>query len=218
MDSVGTRWNQRNARETPPARWELGDQVQRRGHNRRGPATGDQRLLDWGGCKGDVVNDQHEEWLELCRQASVEQDPAKLLRLVSRINELLEAKDKRLRPSNVRPTSNGDGVFQIAYDETLVITRAELLRNRGYQVSSALGNDGAKRILDKRERYRLFIVGHAAPRETREEIVGWLKANFPGTKILALNPPHHAKLAEADYNVILNGPEEWLSAVANAAA
>jgi len=163
------------------------------------------------------VRDQQEEWLELCRQASVEQDREKLLGLVCRINELLEAKDKRLRPSDVRPTSKGDGVFQIAYDETLLITRAELLKNRGYEVSSVLGNDGAKHILDRRERYRLFIVGHAAARETREEMVRWLKVNFPDTKILALNPPHHAKLAEADYNLILNGPEEWLSVVANAA-
>ncbi len=163
------------------------------------------------------MSDQQEEWLELCRQASVEQDREKLFGLVCRINELLEAKDKRLRPHDVKPTSKGDGVFQIAYDEMLLVTRAELLTNRGYEVSSALGNDGAKRILGKRERYRLFIVGHAAPRETREEMIGWLKANFPDTKILALNPPHQAKLAEADYNLLLNGPEEWLSVVANAA-
>ncbi len=59
---------------------------------------------------------------------------------------------------------------------------------------------------------------HAASRETREEMVGWLRVNFPDTKILALNPPHHANLAQADYNLILNGPEEWLSVVAKAAA
>ena len=35
--------------------------------------------------------------MELCRQASVEQDREKLFRLVCRINELLEAKDKRSR-------------------------------------------------------------------------------------------------------------------------
>lgn len=98
-----------------------------------------------------------------------------------------------------------------------LITRAELLKNCGYEVGSALGNDSARRLLDNRDRYRLFIVGHAAPRETREEMVAWLKANFPGTKILALNPPDNAKLAEADYNLILNGSEDWLSIVASAA-
>ena len=108
-------------------------------------------------------------------------------------------------------------VFRIAYDEMLLISRAELLKSRGYEVSSALGNDGAKRILDKRERYRIFIVGHATPKETREDMVPWLKANFPNTKILVVNPPSSANLAGADYNVMLNGPEEWLSIVANTA-
>lgn len=155
--------------------------------------------------------------MELCRQASVEQDREKLFRLVCRINDLLEAKDKRLRSISAEPQADGKRVFQIAYDEMLLVSRAELLKNRGYEVSSALGNDGAKRILDKRARYRIFIVGHAAPKETREDMVRWLKANFPNTKILVVNPPSSAMLAGADYNVVLNGPEEWLSIVANTA-
>jgi len=164
------------------------------------------------------VRDQQEERLELCKQASVEQDSEKLSVLVRRISELLEAKDKRLQATRVQPPSKGNGVFQIAYDEKLLITRADLLKNRGYQVGSALGNDEAKRILDKRHPYRLFIVGHSAPKETREEIVRWLKTNFQGTKILALNPPDNTKLAEADYNLILNRPEDWLLIVATASA
>jgi len=164
------------------------------------------------------VRDQQEERLELCKQASVEQDSEKLSVLVRRISELLEAKDKRLQATRVQPPSKGNGVFQIAYDEKLLITRADLLKNRGYQVGSALGNDEAKRILDKRHPYRLVIVGHSAPKETREEIVRWLKTNFQGTKILALNPPDNTKLAEADYNLILNRPEDWLSIVATASA
>lgn len=153
--------------------------------------------------------------MELCKQASVEQDPQKLFRLVCAINELLEAKDKRLRSRAAEGQSDGKRVFQIAYDEMLLVSRAELLKNRGYEVSSAIGNDGAKRILDKGERYRIFIVGHAAPLETREEMVSWLKANFPNIKILVVNPPASAILAEADYNVVLNGPEAWLSIVEN---
>jgi hypothetical protein len=163
------------------------------------------------------MRERQEEWMELCRQASVEQDREKLYRLVCRINELLEAKDKRLRSGATEPQSDGKRVFQIAYDERLLVSRAALLKNRGYQVSSALGNDDAKRILDTRERYRIFIVGHTAPNETREDMIRWLKANFPTTKILVVNPPSSAILEGADYNVVLNGPEEWLSIVANAA-
>jgi hypothetical protein len=83
------------------------------------------------------VRDQQEEWLELCKQASVEQDSEKLSVLVRRISELLEAKDKRLQASRVQPPSKGNGVFQIAYDEKLLITRADVLKNRGFAAASS---------------------------------------------------------------------------------
>ncbi len=134
------------------------------------------------------MKDHQEEWLELCQQASVEQDRDKLLLLVRRISELLEAKDKRLQASSVQPVSKRNGVFQIAYDEKLLITRAELLKNRGYEVGSVLGNDEAQRVLNSHQRYRLFIVGHAAPREAREEMLRWLKTNFPHIKICGTRP------------------------------
>jgi hypothetical protein len=35
-------------------------------------------------------------WMELCEQAAVEQDPKKLLELVTEINRLLEEKEKRI--------------------------------------------------------------------------------------------------------------------------
>ena len=37
-----------------------------------------------------------ERWLELCAQAAVEQDPARMLELVKEINDLLEEKERRL--------------------------------------------------------------------------------------------------------------------------
>jgi len=161
------------------------------------------------------VRDHQEEWIELCRQASVEQDREKLLQLVRRINDLLDAKDKRSRESTAAPVAQNNRIFQIAYDEMLLIARAELLKNRGYEVSSVLGNEEAQRVLDNGQSFRLFIVGHAASRETREGMLRWLKTTFPHTRILALNPPQQEYLDEADYNVVLNGPEGWLSIVAN---
>jgi len=41
--------------------------------------------------------EDQEHWMELCRQASVEQDPKKLLRLVTEINRILAAKQNRLK-------------------------------------------------------------------------------------------------------------------------
>jgi hypothetical protein len=37
-----------------------------------------------------------EMWMQLPEQAAVEQDPAKLLELVKKINRMLEEKEKRL--------------------------------------------------------------------------------------------------------------------------
>jgi hypothetical protein len=104
-------------------------------------------------------------------------------------------------------------VFQIAYNEHRLVTRAELLRHNGYEVLSVVGNEAAKIVLSSPQHCDLFIVGHAAPEQTRKEMVDWLKARYPHVKILALNQADHRQLADADYNVILNGPNEWLSVV-----
>ena len=44
-----------------------------------------------------------ERWKVLCEQASVEQDPKKLHELIREINDLLEAKEARLK--NNSPTN-----------------------------------------------------------------------------------------------------------------
>jgi hypothetical protein len=46
--------------------------------------------------KENRLRERTEEWKELCRQATVEQDPQKLLELTRRINELLNGKQNRL--------------------------------------------------------------------------------------------------------------------------
>src|SRR5258707_6895977 len=103
-------------------------------------------------------------------------------------------------------------IFQIAYDEQLGLRRAELLRSLGYGVISVIGTDSAKVLLTSIQHYDLFILGHAAPEETRTEMIDWIKVKYPRAKILALNAPHN-QLLNSDYNVTLNGPENWLPIV-----
>jgi hypothetical protein len=38
------------------------------------------------------MNDRNDEWARLCQQAAVEQDPERLMKLVARIVELLDAR------------------------------------------------------------------------------------------------------------------------------
>jgi hypothetical protein len=104
-------------------------------------------------------------------------------------------------------------VFQVAYDQALMTTRAMLLKQYGCEVTSVLGNTIAKDLLSSGGDYDLFIVGHAAAEEDRREMIIWLKKNYANAKILALNPPHSPLLADADFNVTLNGPEKWLAVI-----
>jgi hypothetical protein len=106
----------------------------------------------------------------------------------------------------------GKRVFQIAYTEPSRIRRANLLRSIGYGVLSTIGNVTARALLAKipshPQAIDLFIVGHAAPKLTRQEMVRWLRFRYRGVTIIALNPPDQ-ELIEADFNV-LNGPESLL--------
>jgi len=44
-----------------------------------------------------MIGRNNERWRQLCEQASVEQDPEKLLNLVREINRLLDEKQARLK-------------------------------------------------------------------------------------------------------------------------
>ena len=46
-----------------------------------------------------MQGEQKELWVELCKQASIEQDPKKLMELVEEINRLLDRKLDRLTGS-----------------------------------------------------------------------------------------------------------------------
>jgi hypothetical protein len=43
-----------------------------------------------------MQGENKERWMELCRQASTEQDPVVMLQLITEINDLLAEKEKRL--------------------------------------------------------------------------------------------------------------------------
>jgi hypothetical protein len=109
-------------------------------------------------------------------------------------------------------------VFEIGYsDERGLNARAELLRRFGHEVISVQDNDAAKVALRSIHDVDVFIVGHTAPEEVRKEMVAWLKTNYPKVKIVALNPSRD-QLLGADYNVVLNDHDEWLSLLAAAAS
>jgi hypothetical protein len=109
-------------------------------------------------------------------------------------------------------------VFQIGYDEKDLNARAELFRRCGHHVISVVDNEAAKQALTSIQNVDVFVVGPTAPEETREEMVAWLKTNFPKVKIVALIPSASRHVPQADYNIVLNDWDEWLSLLAAAAS
>lgn len=102
-------------------------------------------------------------------------------------------------------------MFQIGYEEKELKTRAELFRRFGHEVISVADNGAAKEALGAIHNVDVFIVGHTAPEQTRNEMVDWLKANFPKVKIVALIPTANRQLPRADYNVVINDWDEWIT-------
>ena len=109
-------------------------------------------------------------------------------------------------------------MFQIGYDENELKVRAELFRRVGHEVISVADNEAAKNALTSIHNVDVFVVGPTAPEQTRQEMVDWLKTNFPKVKIVALIPSANRQLPRADYNVVLNDREEWLSLLEAAAS
>lgn len=107
-------------------------------------------------------------------------------------------------------------MFQIGYDENELNARAELFRRCGHEVISVADNESAKTMLTSLHDVDIFVVGHTAPVQTRKEMVDWLKANFPNVKIVALIPSSNSQVPYADYNIVLNDWDEWLSLLAAA--
>ncbi len=130
--------------------------------------------------------------------------------------EYIIANQKTGEKISIRPKTKRI-LFQIGYDEKGLNARAELLRRFGHEVISVTHNEAAKVALSSYHDVDLFIVGHTAPEQTRKEMVSWLKKNYPNVKVVALNPSRE-QLVGADYNVVLNDHDEWLSLLAAAAS
>ncbi len=108
-------------------------------------------------------------------------------------------------------------LFQVGYDEKGLTARAELLRRFGHEVISVTHNEAAKVALSSFRDVDLFVIDYKAPERTRKEMVAWLNVNYPKMKIVALNPSKD-ELLGADYNIVLNDHDEWLSLLAAAAS
>ena len=161
------------------------------------------------------VESDGPRWLEAAANLEAAQARVNLLATASP-GEYVIANHETGEKISIKPKTKRI-LFQIGYEAKGLNARAELLRRFGHEVISVTNNEAAKVALSSYHDVELFIVGHTAPEETRKEMVAWLKANYPKVKIVALNPSKD-QLTGADYNVILNDHDEWLSLLAAAAS
>lgn len=106
-------------------------------------------------------------------------------------------------------------IIQIAFQESLLRTRAAMLKLRGYSVLSALRAEGLAALPESvYHRAGLFLLGHAATLEERAKLVQQIRQKNPALKILALKSTVHASnVPGADATCDLEDAETWLSKV-----
>ena len=91
------------------------------------------------------------------------------------------------------------------------------LQNAGFEVTSALGNEEARRVLSEIAEFALVVVGWSTGDEERREMVRWVKQQYPALRVRALYSSRGHAIAEGDFNSRSEKPEEWFTAVKKAA-
>jgi DNA-binding NtrC family response regulator len=107
-------------------------------------------------------------------------------------------------------------ILQIAYYPTLKETRAEMLEEIGYRVTSVLGNDDAIRLDEPfMSTVDAVVFGFCSPQSVRQTMIQWLKRRYPMLPVVALQFYDWETIPEADACTLSENPKVWLSTIAN---
>jgi DNA-binding NtrC family response regulator len=103
-------------------------------------------------------------------------------------------------------------VLQVAYAADLLYLREKMLKEDGYRVVSALGNEQAAKAAGA-ERFDVAVVGFSERHSTRHQMVRWLKQHAPKTRIAVLLAHGSEHFPDADCEALSEDPQVWLEAV-----
>ncbi len=110
-------------------------------------------------------------------------------------------------------------ILQIAYYESLLRTRAEMLQRSGYHVASVLGNHQAKSAAPQLvPGTDLVMVGFSGSHADRTAITRWLKQQYPRVKVVVLQAHSSERFPDADCATLSEDPEIWMGAIADCLA
>ena len=77
-------------------------------------------------------------------------------------------------------------ILHVEFDRTLLAVRHALLETAGFEVISCFSSTALREVSTGTSPFDLVLVGHAAPVSERNELVTWMKTNFPGTTVIVL--------------------------------
>lgn len=104
-------------------------------------------------------------------------------------------------------------VLSVSYDPALLETRELLLRQMGYEVTSAEGFAEAHRACEEATGgFDLIIVGHSIPHEDKRMIINSCKHTC-SCPVLALLRPNEPPVEEASRSVASDEPRGFVVAV-----
>jgi DNA-binding response OmpR family regulator len=107
---------------------------------------------------------------------------------------------------------NKKHILSISYDESLLETRARLLQNAGFQVTSTIGFADAQTVCGK-NKYDLIVICHTVPRSDKTLLAKSIRGSECG-QILSLRKHENPPMEEAQWSVDSStGPEVLLRTV-----
>lgn len=77
-------------------------------------------------------------------------------------------------------------ILHVEFDPTLLALRHALLETAGFEVISCFNDMALREVSTSTAPIHLFVIGHAAPLARRNDLVTWIKANFPETTVVVL--------------------------------
>ena len=107
-------------------------------------------------------------------------------------------------------------LLSISYDEPLLVTRHMLLKQAGYDVTSAAGFTEA--LEHQSEKFDLILIGHSVPPKDKSALIAQLSKHYRAP-LLSIRRHGDEPIPEADFSVDAHdGPEALLAEVHKALA
>ena len=102
-------------------------------------------------------------------------------------------------------------ILSVSYDENLLKTRELMLRQSGYQVTSALGfMDAMDRCLTGT--FDLLIVGHSIPHKDKQGLITKFRKQCDAP-VLVLKRHGEAQIEDAEFEAYPDNPVDFLETV-----